>query len=359
MSHHFDSPTAIEDGRLNLCDVYAFAGPPGTTVLVLTVDPDAGRSSPVTLRPDAVYEFAVDTRGGVDPDLALRLVPDAPDSRGRQSFRVLHAVGNDLASPGDGAEIGRGSLGEPLDVVFADGSAGRAWVGTAADPFVADGVALFAFLQAAAEGRYAPEVFEAGGNIFAGRNVTAVVFEIPDALLGRSRCSVWATIRLHGHAPARQVSRMGQPMLRPLFFAAPGPETEALNAGNPAQDRDTYRERLVAAATALASVAGHPSAVDHAETVADAFLPDVLGYTPGEEVQFRPGGGRGRSLTDGVFGTAIAFVTGHGIAASAASAPVSAAFPYLGPPDTAERPPLAELFGLREPGATPNAARSA
>ena len=24
MSHHFDSPTAIEDGRLNLCDLYAF-----------------------------------------------------------------------------------------------------------------------------------------------------------------------------------------------------------------------------------------------------------------------------------------------------------------------------------------------
>ena len=31
MSHHFDSPTAIEDGRLNLCDVYAFPSPGATS----------------------------------------------------------------------------------------------------------------------------------------------------------------------------------------------------------------------------------------------------------------------------------------------------------------------------------------
>jgi hypothetical protein len=30
MSHHFDSPTAIEDGRLNLCDIYVFPETPGT-----------------------------------------------------------------------------------------------------------------------------------------------------------------------------------------------------------------------------------------------------------------------------------------------------------------------------------------
>ena len=29
MSHHFDSPTAIEDGRIGLCDPYVFGGPAG------------------------------------------------------------------------------------------------------------------------------------------------------------------------------------------------------------------------------------------------------------------------------------------------------------------------------------------
>ena len=65
MSHHFDSPTAIQDGRVNLCDVFAFPGQPGRTVLILTVNPDAGRSSPDTFRPEAVYEFVIDASGRI------------------------------------------------------------------------------------------------------------------------------------------------------------------------------------------------------------------------------------------------------------------------------------------------------
>jgi len=50
VSHHFDSPTAIADGRINLCDLFVFPGVPGTTTLILTVNPDAGRSSATTSR---------------------------------------------------------------------------------------------------------------------------------------------------------------------------------------------------------------------------------------------------------------------------------------------------------------------
>src|SRR5262249_24150477 len=63
MSHHFDSPTAIADGRINLCDFYVFPAAPGTTALILSVNPDAGRSSPTTFRPDALYEFVVASDG--------------------------------------------------------------------------------------------------------------------------------------------------------------------------------------------------------------------------------------------------------------------------------------------------------
>ena len=58
MSHHFDSPTAIDDGRLNLLDVYVFPEAPGTSTLILTVNPDSGRSSPATFRADALYELS-------------------------------------------------------------------------------------------------------------------------------------------------------------------------------------------------------------------------------------------------------------------------------------------------------------
>ncbi|HET9520208.1 MAG TPA: hypothetical protein VFO73_04095, partial [Candidatus Limnocylindrales bacterium] len=64
MSHHFDSPTAIEDGRLNLCDLYVFPGQGAASTLILTVNPDAGRSSPTTLRPDALYELVIASDAG-------------------------------------------------------------------------------------------------------------------------------------------------------------------------------------------------------------------------------------------------------------------------------------------------------
>jgi hypothetical protein len=51
VSHHFDSAADRADGRINPCDLYAFAGAPGTTALILTVNPDAGRSSPLPRRP--------------------------------------------------------------------------------------------------------------------------------------------------------------------------------------------------------------------------------------------------------------------------------------------------------------------
>ena len=80
MSHHFDSPTALADGRINPCDLYVFPDAPGTSALILTVNPDAGRSSPSTFRPDALYEFVVVGDGGTGEDLAFRVTFSEPDA---------------------------------------------------------------------------------------------------------------------------------------------------------------------------------------------------------------------------------------------------------------------------------------
>ncbi len=42
MSHHFDTKLAKEEPSLNVCDFYVFEGSPGTTVMVMTVNPDVG-----------------------------------------------------------------------------------------------------------------------------------------------------------------------------------------------------------------------------------------------------------------------------------------------------------------------------
>ncbi len=233
MSHHFNSPTAIADGRLNACDLYAFPTAPGRSALVLTVNPDAGRSSSTQLRPDALYEFVIATVGGTTEDVAFRFRFDEPDGDGQQRVQVARATGAASRSGTGDTQLGSGSTGCSIELA----GGGQAWVGTTIDPFFANGAALAQFLQAAQTGQYTPEVFTEPSNLFAGRNVTALVLDLPDSQLGRGPLAVWARISLYGHAPQQQVSRIGQPMLRPLFFRVPGPTTEALNAGNPAEDR--------------------------------------------------------------------------------------------------------------------------
>ena len=304
MSHHFDSPTAIQDGRINLCDVYVFPGRPGHSVLALTVNPDAGRSSPTSFRPEAVYEFVVGDVGGTNDNLCLRVrfSDQAPD--GSQTLQVLAANDGLAADRGIGTEIGRGRTTGTYRLDFGS-TTGTVWTGVAADPFWADGFALAGFLGAIAEGRYEPEIFDQHANVFDARNVSAVVLEIPDQVIGTGAVSIWARVTLYGHAPQRQVSRMGQPMLRPLFFNVPGEETEELNAGHPSSDNARYRGKIAGFAEAAGTLARVEDPRQHAGAVAEGFLPDVLRYRPGAPAHFVPGSGNGRALDDDAFGIAV------------------------------------------------------
>jgi hypothetical protein len=345
MSHHFDSPIAIADGRINLCDLFVFPGEPGTTTLILTVNPDAGRSSATTFRPDALYEFVVASDAGTREDIAFRVTFTEPDNAGNQRMRVLRADGA-AAQPGtEGTLLGAGRTGE----VFPLSAGGLAWAGLAADPFTADGVALAGFLAGLEAGQYDPGAFTSSpGNIFAGRDVTAIALQVPDADLGGTRIAVWARISLVGHAPQLQVSRIGQAMLRPLFFSPADGESETLNAGAPVSDTDAHGKRVHGIAGTAARLAGLADPDAHAEQVQAAFLPDVVRYQPGQPASFHPGRGNGRALDDDAFDIAVAVLTGSTLGNASVPPPPTAEFPYLSAPQPAELPALAELFGLRE-----------
>ena len=108
-------------------------------------------------------------------------------------MRVLRADGAAARRGTGGTLQGEGRTGE----VFPQGAGGLAWGGLAADPFTADGLALAKFLAGLAAGQYDPRVFTSSpGNIFAGRDVTAIALQIPDADLGGTRVAVWARISL-------------------------------------------------------------------------------------------------------------------------------------------------------------------
>jgi hypothetical protein len=344
MSHHFDSPTAIEDGRLNLCDLYAFPGPSDTSTVILTTNPDAGRSSPTTFKSDALYEFVIASDGGTVEDRAVRLVFSDVGPDGRQQMEVRYAhVGNSHNGVG-GSHLGVG----PNDHIFPLDGGGVAWFGLASDPFWADGVALAEFIGALDAGEYRPDIFGSEpNNIFSGRNVTAVALRLPNPTLGGAAVSLWARISLYGHAEQRQVSRFGNPMLRPLFFPVPGPDAESLNAGSPANDIHAYAGRLEQVATRLGALRGAPDPAGHARSVARAFLPDVLTLRPGQPARYQPGTGNGRALRDDAFGTALSVLNGSPLGVTSSPHMTVSEFPHLLPASEDDRPALADLFGLR------------
>jgi hypothetical protein len=350
VSHHFDSAADRADGRINPCDLYAFPAAPGTTALILTVNPDAGRSSPITFRPDAVYEFVVANNGGTSEDIAFRITFTEPDDSGQQQVRVRRGDGPAAIHGAEGTLLGEGRIG----AVFSLDGSGLAWAGLAADPFNGDGIAIGRFLQSLAQGRYTPEVFTtAPSNTFAGRDVTAIALQLPDAALGGTRIALWARIGLDsdGHGPQRQVSRIGQAMLRPLFFNPPDTEAEleTLNAGAPAADRDAHGQRVHRIADTVARLAGLPDPDGHAARVAAAFLPDMLSYRPGQPATFHPGDGNGRALGDNAFDIAVAVLVGSTLGSACVPRQATPAFPYLSGPQPADLPPLLDYFQAPQP----------
>lgn len=78
MSHHFDTPTARDDPRINVCDFYLFPGAPGCTVMAMTVNPDAGISAPDTFRDEALYAFRFDLNADGCEDVTFKVRFDAP-----------------------------------------------------------------------------------------------------------------------------------------------------------------------------------------------------------------------------------------------------------------------------------------
>jgi Domain of unknown function (DUF4331) len=350
MSHHFDSPTAIEDGRLNLLDLYVFPETQDTSTLIVTVSPDAGRSNPTTFRPDALYEFVLSSDGGTREDRAFRMSFSEPDADGNQEMRVRFAVGLQSQSGVDGTELGAGRAGE----AFALSNGGAAWFGLAQDPFWGDAVALFAFNHGLADNQYRPELFSGTpGNLLAGRNVIAIAVQVPDAAFGGGDAAVWARISLYGHAPQRQVSRAAHPLLRSFFFPQPGADTEALNAGAPADDVATYGDLVRRTAARVAELSQVANPDEHAATVVAAFLPDQLQYRPGKPAHFQPGTGNGRSVHDDAFGTTLSLMVGRPLGITTSPHPVVPDFPHLAPPGHDDIPALADMLGLRQHAAEP------
>ena len=187
MSHHFDTPTAKEDPRINVCDFF-LRGRPGTTVMALTVNPNASVGAPDTFRDEGLYAFRFDTKSRSSRRHRLqgpvrRAHPRrCGEHRHVQTFAVRRTTGADALK-------GAAERTHHFRENGARGESGSGLPGVCRPR--ARSVRLrrrrFRCLQKSSVVRKPvfPEAFQYRQNFFGGKNVTAIVLEVPSSLIGR------------------------------------------------------------------------------------------------------------------------------------------------------------------------------
>jgi Domain of unknown function (DUF4331) len=297
MSHHLDSPTAKEDGRVDITDIYVFAGESAnTTVLIMAVNPLAGELSPTTFRAGALYDFKIDTNADVIEDLDYRITFGEPDANGIQRIE-LHRLEGSAATEysSDGKLIAAGNTGE----VIAMGDGGRIWAGMAVDPFFFNLGAFGEFAKLIEEeNRFDPSVFDTAENALAGHNVTAIVIELPNAALSPKTMHLWGTTTIPYEGNWKTINRAATPLIQQVFIHDEHMK-DAYNKTLPRDDVAKYGEAIAtftAKVTQLAGTTTDPQA--YGQQVVQFLFPDVLAYNPLLPTSYGFAGRNGRALAD-------------------------------------------------------------
>jgi Domain of unknown function (DUF4331) len=332
LSHHFDTPTAREDPRLNLCDMYMFAGSPQTTVMVMTVNPDATAETSTPFHDEGIYAFRFDTNADRREDVSFKVrFTGHPDS---QRFDVIRA---------DGAPDGLD--GDVIVSAYLDGAADgteqgvRAFAAVVRDAFAGDAAALEKFKAGFAEGKYEPEAFDNRVNFFHGRTVAAIVLEVPNRLISSdAQVHVWSTVSLYGHAPELQVARWGLPLFTHIFLPS-ADLREQFNRSRPCDDGIVFNEATAESVRRYTQVAGTAADPEsYGRRVAALFGSLTLPYQLGTAASFDYAGFNGRAFDDNVMDNMLSLLTNSPLGTGIRPDPalIDPNFPYLQPVSGAE-----------------------
>ncbi|MFE0463210.1 DUF4331 family protein [Kitasatospora sp. NPDC058965] len=318
MSHHLSGPnlrSPKDDARLDLTDLFVFpAAEAGRTVLIMNVNPFAPTQG-TAFHPDAVYRINVDTDGDDVADLAYSFVFSTPVV-GRQTVTVHRATGPDARDhmPGGTAIFPEAAVAFGAEPNTVESGGYRFSAGLRSDPFFADLDGIV-------------DNFRWTGNDFGiDKNVFGIVLEVPDAELGDGPIGVWARVSLRQNGQLVSVDRGAHPSLTAYFNAEEA--KEKYNAGEPADDWDTYREPWTAV---LAHTGGYST--EEAERALRTVLPDVLRFDRTRPTAYP----NGRTLTDDVTSARLAMVSGGRITDDhiGPHTDLLDTFPYLGHPHPA------------------------
>ena len=142
-------------------------------------------------------------------------------------------------------------------------------------------------------------------NFFHNRNITAIVLEVPNHLIGKGTVRAWATVSLYGHAPEMQVSRWGLPMITHLFLNDPGNQEvkETFNKSVPSDDTALFSGFIgdfIQKMTTYAGSVMNPE--EYGKHMVSRLCPATLPYELGTAAAFDLAGFNGRPLGDDVMG---------------------------------------------------------
>jgi len=338
MGHHFDSPEARADSRINISDNFLFHSPARSdhVVAIMCVSPLAGLPSPYhgrpqwrTFRPTSAYEMRFDTDGDLAADVVLRVVFEGDEAP--QRFDVFLLEGAEARDESArGRKIGGGIVGTTAEL-----DTGRIWIGEAGDPFWLDAVAAKTFLDAAIAGETrSVESFSSGTVTTGATNVLAIVVEIPLRVLGNGApFSFYTAVGADDHGHYHQVARCGRPNFAATFVDHPE-RSRRMNETTPARDREEFGPDVVRVVEATSRVVGRVADPrGYAERVVRWILPDVLPFDPSLPAGFDFAGINGRRLEDDFGAVVYSVVFGRPIATSIA--PLSdrrPEWPFLPPP---------------------------
>lgn len=343
MSHHFDTKLAKEDPSLNVCDFYLFQGTPDTTVMAMTVNPDLGLSASDTLHIEGLYAFRFDLNDDAREEVVFKFRFNEPrhvngdEHVHVQNFQVRKATGDEIG--GDQGEL----LIEGETGKAHTESGIRVYVGIAPELFAADSAAMHdlqtAFFE---EQKYDSDTFfRRRQNFFKDRNVTALVLEVPNHLIGKGTVHAWATVSLYGHAPEMQVSRWGLPLITHLFLNDPNNQEakESFNKAVPSDDIASFSRHIAEFTQKMSTFAGSVvNSEEYGKKVASRLCPTTLPYELGTIAAFNLTRFNGRPLGDDVMDVMLTLATNRPLQDGVAPdrSRIRPAFPYFGEPYSKE-----------------------
>jgi hypothetical protein len=338
---HVDAPGLMPPGgnlQLDLTDVYAWRARNGNTVLAMNVNgltasgkrPVFASGVPSVSRTRAAnYWFRIDNDGDAVSEVDLGISFSKPNAAGVQTM-VVTRNGKRLltgkTSPGKAVTINR------------DGAV-RAYAGLRDDPFFFD-LDGYINILSQEKGKSFLGCTGARTDFFAAKNVSAIVLELPAALVNgdSSQIGVWSATTVG----SKQIDRMGRPAINTVFIPQnPFEKTKAyrknqFNTTQPKNDRARWRAEIVDSLQVLFSLndsAGDNKADDAQKIsgLADVLLPDILTFDTAKSDGFL----NGRRLADDVIDAELNLITEGAVKTDCVSKndrAFRASFPYLANP---------------------------